>query len=117
MTIENLEARRMLSVSVHSGVLTITGSATAANTLTVGLSADGTHIVTSDNGAGGAFDKASIKRVIMEGGSAADTISVLTANGTLPVRVQIYAHAGKATINAGNGNALVSAGDGADTVT
>ena len=117
------------------GVLTVVGDQTAANTISVSLSADGTNVVTNIGGTEKTFTAADVKRVVVVGGDQADTINVNLASDTFDAKVSISGRggddqitagaeddiisggAGNDVINAGDGENRVDGGDGNDTVT
>jgi len=80
-----LESRRLLSVTLEAGVLTVTGT-DAADQLGVGRSA--TMIVVNDNGTSSEWDPAQVQSIVVNGLGGNDQVTVvrpvgkpLTANG------------------------------------
>lgn len=145
-TFDTLEARRLLaaSASVHHGLLTVRGAATAANTINVAYSSNQTAIDVSiaSVGASGetsrfsqSFAAQSVDSIAILGGAKADTINVgqsgpsfnLAAyvNGgsgndtitTGPENDTILGGPGNDVINAGDGNNVVLGGGGYDSIT
>ena len=82
MHFDTLESRRLLSTTLASGVLTITGTANR-DTLAVTLSADGKYVQVKDDAASYHFLKTAVKSIVANGGGKADTISV-AANVAIP---------------------------------
>jgi Ca2+-binding RTX toxin-like protein len=117
------------------GVLAVVGDQTAANAISVSLSADGTNVVTNIGGAEKTFTAADVKRIAVVGGAANDSINVNLASTTFDARVsisggggddqitagaeddQISGGAGNDVINAGDGENRVDGGDGDDRLT
>ena len=103
--VDALEPRRLLASTVLSidGILTITGDNTA-DTITVGLNANGQQVQVMLNGDPRLFTKTSVKqiRASLLGGN--DSLTVLTANGTLGVKLIVNGGDGKDTITGGPEN-------------
>src|SRR4051794_8704788 len=82
----NLTAGANLS---DRGVLTVVGDQTAANTISVSLSADGTNVVANIGGTETTFAAADVERIVVIGGDAADTINVNLASDSFDAKVSI----------------------------
>lgn len=116
--VDQLESRTLLSASlVGHGTLWVAGVADAANTITVSMSVDGALVVANVNGTETTFDKTLVKRIVIEGGSKVDTITIDTTNGSLSAKTGIYSHADNDVITLNNNSAFVSAGAGNDVIT
>jgi Ca2+-binding RTX toxin-like protein len=134
---ELLEMRRLLSAGIHlqhNGLLKIMGAGAAANTITVGLSADqqevdvsisypaahhSTKVIT------GAYPVAEVSTIFIAGGSKSDYISVDQTNGSFTIPATILGLGGNDTIYGGDepdyilgggGNDYLNGGAGNDTL-
>jgi Ca2+-binding RTX toxin-like protein len=134
---ELLETRRLLSAGIHlqhNGLLKIMGAGAAANTITVGLSADqqevdvsisypaahhSTKVIT------GAYPVAEVSTIFIAGGSKSDYISVDQTNGSFTIPATILGLGGNDTIYGGDepdyilgggGNDYLNGGAGNDTL-
>lgn len=104
--IDMLENRQLLSaVTFSNGIVTVTGSTTAANHMQVGLSTSGSEL-TANNGQGQlqTYDTSSVKGISIVGGSGNDYVYIDKAI-TVP-----------ATINSGDGNDIIRDGGGDNTI-
>ena len=105
--IDTLESRTLFSsVSLSNGILSVIGSTTAGNSLTVSTANSGKTINASNgSGATGSYSTSSVKGISIVGGSGADTIYEDSAI-TIPT-----------TIKSGDGNDTVRTGGGVNSVT
>ena len=127
MAVETLEVRRLLSAALNSaGVLIVTGDPVNANTISVGISQDGTSVDVAENSeAVQSFDVTQVKRVVIIGGAGNDTLTIDQSNNPFDIPAKIFGGAGDDSmtgggshefISGGSGNDTIVAGDGADTV-
>jgi len=129
---EILESRFCLSTAVAAGatlssrgVLSVIGDRSAANTISVKLSSDGTQIETAIGSDTRSFALSDVKRVVVMGGDQADTIDVDLTDANLNFSTVIIGRAGDDTITGGGendvilgraGDDVIDAGGGNDTV-
>jgi Ca2+-binding RTX toxin-like protein len=129
--IQSLESRTLLTIAFAGGVVTVTATR-PRNDITVGITELGDQIEVAENGAKQLFARADVRRVVIAGGRAGDTID---ANFGTPVPVRIDGRggddilrggdradtllggAGNDTLNGAFGGDVLSGGDGTDTVT
>lgn len=135
--LEQLESRRLLSVTLDNGVLTVTGTEDH-DQLAVGRST--TMIVVNDNGAHHSFNPADVNSIVINGLGGADRIGIgpgvnkpITANGgggndyitggTGPEHLngdagddKILGGAGNDVIDGGADNDYLSGGPGMDVI-
>jgi Ca2+-binding RTX toxin-like protein len=105
---EAMETRRLMSVSLSGGVLTVQGSV-YEDIITV--QANSTHISVTDNGTGPSFPLSAVSIVRVFGGSGNDRITVYPE-----VRKNAYLDGGIGhdTLTGGAGHDFVLGGDGND---
>src|SRR6266550_4340307 len=120
---EMLESRLCLSAAVtagatlsSSGVLSVVGDRTAANTISVKLSSDGSQIDTAIGSDSQSFALSDVKRVIVMGGDEADTINVDLTDANLNFSTVIIGRAGDDTITGGGENDVIWGRAGNDKV-
>jgi len=97
--IENLEPRKLLSASLKGGVLRAIGEDAAANVINVALSTDKTKYDVSINGTTTSFDVSKVRRVIVHGGSLADS---LTVGSDVNTRQNLFGYDGNDTLTGGS---------------
>ncbi|MCS7033752.1 MAG: PKD domain-containing protein [Phycisphaerae bacterium] len=109
--LENLEARRLLdSAALSGGVLTVNGNSSGYNKLQVELTSTG-QIIAKYNGKSKTFTRASVREIVIRGGSSGDYLAVSSA---ITVPSKIYGQGGNDTVWAGGGADLVFGGSGND---
>lgn len=126
--LESLESRRLLSVTLEDGVLTVTGTADADH-LAVGRSSAG--IVVNDNGTTSTWDPTLVDSIVINALEGSDQIAIhsplgkpLTANGGDgddalrggPGREHLNGDAGNDKIFGGGGGDLLDGGDDNDII-
>ena len=110
--LESLESRRLLSVTLDQGVLTVTGI-DGADQLAVGRNPTTNMIVVNDNGTPSSFDPADVQRVVINGLDGNDRIGV----GPGVMRpIAIDAGAGDDSVNGGSGPEHIMGGPGNDRI-
>ena len=145
--LESLEARRLFAAITFGGhTLTVTGSGSIGNTITVGLAPGGQSVVATvayDTGGGMTATPhlisktvalSGLKRLHITGSAGADTITIDQTNGsfTVPATItggagndtitcgdepdRVYGDAGSDSINGGAGNDFLFGGKGADAL-
>jgi Ca2+-binding RTX toxin-like protein len=114
---ESLESRRLLSVSLEDGVLTVTGTEDADQ---LGLGRNQTQIVVNDNGTTSTWNPTEVTSIVVLGLGGNDQIAVRAAMGR-PVTLDggegneaIHGGAGRERILGGAGNDRLAGGGGGD---
>lgn len=103
--IERLEQRRMLSFTVSSGTLTVTGT---SNPDKIFISKDGTNLKIVENGVSATTPAAAVTKIVVNGNAGNDEL-----------KLAIGAEHGialPATLNGGDGNDRLLGGDGNDVM-
>jgi Ca2+-binding RTX toxin-like protein len=117
--VQTLESRRLLSsvglLSDH--VLVVIGNQKSPNTITVGLAAGGGTIDVTVNGSLSTFTATDVKKVRINGGEKADTITIDETNGAFLYPTFIDAEAGNDVVTGGSGPEVIESGHGVDTIT
>lgn len=122
--VETLEDRRLFASATlaSTGVLTVNGAAALSNTIVIAESTDGTklNVAIAATGSSAAVNKtfttANVKRIVVNGGGAADIIKVgQTGKPTLMPTV-VWAGLGNDTIKTGAGNDTIHGGKGNDLI-
>jgi Ca2+-binding RTX toxin-like protein len=139
MPFEPLEGRRLCAAAaLQNHTLVVTATAGVPNTITVGLSADGSSIDATVSYVTGRGAKAKphtfersfplsdgISTVVIYGSNKADDITIDSTYGTLPTLTEIHAGGGNDTVTCGDepdvvwgqgGNDLIYGGGGNDTL-
>jgi hypothetical protein len=118
VAVESLEVRRLLSAALNSGgALIVTGDPVNANTISVGISQDGTSVdVAENNEAVQSFQVSQVKRVVIIGGSGNDTLTIDQTNSAFTIPTRIFGGAGDDSIVGGGGKEFLSGGSGDDTI-
>src|SRR5213079_1660893 len=112
---EALEFRRLLSVSLSSGVLKIDGTSNADS---ITAQQDSTSIIVSDNGVVSMFAKTKVKSLSVSLNGGDDFFAMQKKGGTRIVRVPatISGGSGKDILRGGGRNDSLSGGAGNDTL-
>jgi Ca2+-binding RTX toxin-like protein len=112
MTIESLESRRLLSVSLNSAthVLTINGTAND-DTITVAVVVD--KVVVTDNGVVSTFARANVSRVVAFANAGADQVTI---QPSVFIPTTLYSGPGDDLLKGGSASGQYSGGTGADTI-
>src|SRR4051812_43149644 len=114
--VETLEDRRLLSASLASGLLTVTGTRKSDN-IVLAVNADKTKLVVTTNGTAEEFAIADITAgVKVLGGNGKDHLTVSSDNGGLDLNVTLVGGNGKDLLTGGNGDDALSGGNGNDTL-
>lgn len=118
MFLEMLETRRLLSASLtDSGQLVVMGDQEAPNSITVGLSTDGSSVdVTVNDATVQAFDSSAVSSLVIIGGNGDDVIKIDETNGALAIPTKIFGGSGNDYITSGAGKTFIDGGAGADTI-
>ena len=128
--LEPLEARRLFAaIGLGRHVLTVTGTGGVANTITVGLSADGLSVVATDGYQTGRGQVTTprllsrtfplsrgIRLVRIQGGGGNDTITIDQTNGSFPIPAKINGGAGDDSISGGDEPDRIDGQGGSDTI-
>src|SRR5438552_14499193 len=108
---EQLEPRRLLAVSINSGLLVITGESSnqqpLADVVTVSLKRHAYTVV--QNGVATIFPSPSIQAIRIDTGGGNDLVKVSAL-----VSVTLLSGAGNDSLTAGDANDILSGGDGND---
>ncbi len=118
--IETLEQRRLLSVSLDNGVLTVVGSK-KADVITCSLDSTGTMLHLSENGAASDFPLDQVTGINISGGNGNDIVTLdpaVTLPGTLDGgngSDQLFGGSGDDLMDGGNGKDILHGGAGNDT--
>ena len=107
---EELERRRLLSVSFAAGIVRVIGTA-GNDAITVDADGGVARLVVQDNASVRRFNTADVQMVLIDGRDGDDTIS-LTPAVTLPS--QVYGEGGNDRLNGGAGRDALFGGDGGD---
>src|SRR5687768_3610076 len=105
-TIETLETRALLSVSLNDGVLTIVGTSGGDN-IEVQKRADDNELRVELNGSETEYALGSVNRVVIRGLAGSDRIEYSGRDGRLDI---------PGSISGGDGNDVLEGGNGADTI-
>ncbi len=113
--LEGLEERRLLAATVdfYNGVLTVQGSDSVSNALTLKLDASGRLLTGTSNGASRSVLLSRIGDIKVMGTGQVDTINV---DSRLTKGVFIDAKGGNDIITGGSGADSINGGDGNDTI-
>jgi Ca2+-binding RTX toxin-like protein len=117
--LESLESRRLLSVTLEEGVLTVTGTEAADQ---LGLGRNDTSIVVNDNGTSSTWNPAEVTSIVVNGLGGDDTIAVrapLNKPTTLDGGAdndRIHGGAGRERLLGGAGDDLLAGGAGDDQI-
>src|SRR3954468_19263277 len=79
-SIETLDARRLLSVSINTGVVMVTGT-TGNDVITLEHLADGPKIIVTVNGAETPFNESAVTKIIVSSGDGNDKIVCASTDG------------------------------------
>lgn len=127
-SLESLESRRLLSVTLEQGVLTVTGTE-VADQLAVGRNQ--TMIVVNDNGTASQWNPTEVTSIVVNGLDGADQIAIMpgvfkpiTINAGAgndavrggPGREHILGGAGEDLLNGGGGGDLIEGGEDNDRI-
>src|SRR4051794_20265423 len=112
---ESLESRRLLSVSLSSGVLTLTGTS-GNDVIELQKRADKGHVKVELNGSERRFALSGVSKIVVNGLGGSDFIEFSGRDGGLSIRSLINAGGGNDTVEAGNGNDTILGGAGRDTL-
>ncbi|MBC8105610.1 MAG: hypothetical protein H7Z14_03390 [Anaerolineae bacterium] len=127
-SLESLESRRLLSVTLEQGVLTVTGTE-QADQLAVGRNQ--TMIVVNDNGTASQWNPAEVTSIVVNGLDGNDQIAILPGvikpiaiNAGLgndavqggPGRERIFGGAGEDMLRGGGGGDLMEGGEDNDRI-
>ncbi len=109
--LEVLEDRRLMSgTSLANGVLTVQGDLNSPNNEAVSA-VGSTEVMTYVNGTTQTFEADKVSQIVMQGGNAADRITIDPA---LSAPVTAYGHQGNDTINSGSAADMIRGGRGDD---
>src|SRR5205823_393218 len=109
--VESLEQRRLLSVSLHGGLLAIKGTR-AANDIEIKV--DHSSVVVTMDGASKSFNLSDIRRVRAMGGKGNDNIHFNSTGGKLSVPMTLLGGVGDDTLVGGAGDDVIKGGAGDD---
>jgi Ca2+-binding RTX toxin-like protein len=110
---EDLEGRRLLSVSLSGGVLTVTGTA-GADRIELQKRADDGELRVDDNGRETDFALSGVTKIVVLGGGGNDWIEYSGRDGGLAVPGSLDGGKGHDTIQGGLGNDTIIGGPGND---
>jgi len=109
--VESLEQRRLLSASLHGGLLAIKGTA-AGNDIQIEV--NHSNIVVTMDGSSKTFRLADVRRIKAMGGKGNDDIHFNRAGGKLSVPMTLVGGVGNDTLVGGNGDDVLKGGAGDD---
>ena len=114
--LESLETRRMLSVALSHGVLTVTGT-DSNDKIVVGLEHGRPGLIrVEDNGNVKDVRSKDVQEVRINGKNGNDVLKLNAKNGALSAAVRIDGGSGKDTLVGGSGNDTLKGGAGNDTI-
>jgi Ca2+-binding RTX toxin-like protein len=118
--IEGLEDRRLLSVSLSNGVLTITGT-NSADQIEVKRAQAGSSTLKVEVKTGSAktertFALSAVNKIVVRGLGGNDTIEISESNGTINRATDLSGGDGNDTIQGGSGADLIHGNNGADII-
>src|SRR5438067_1028494 len=117
LNVESLETRRLLSSVVLShGVLSVTGDATANNTISVKPSTDNTQLIVNVGTTQKTFAVKDVAYIRVAGGNAGNTVSVASST-TVKIPTAVFTGTGADKITVGDQNASIFTDGGNDTIT
>src|SRR4051794_29191503 len=111
--IESLEQRRLLSVSLHGGVLNIKGSKSADN---IEIQVEQSQLRVTVGSSSKTFDLSKVRRIHAIGGKGDDNIHFNSAGGDLKVPMLFVGGAGNDTLISGGGDDNLKGGAGDDSI-
>lgn len=108
---ESLEGRQLLSsISLSSGVLTLTGDSSSTR-IAVDYTSGATNLTAKIGSTSKSYAKSSVTSIKINGGSLGEYISVASA---LWMKASIYGNGGNDTVWSGSGSDTIYGGDGND---
>src|SRR5689334_19825065 len=113
--IETLENRRLLSITLSGGVLTVTGTAGADHIEFQKRASEG-KLKVEANGVERKFALSSVTKIVALGGTGNDVITFSGRDGGLNVKASIDGGAGNDFIEGGLGNDTLVGGAGNDSI-
>src|SRR5437870_6889476 len=109
--VESLEQRRLLSVSLHGGLLAIKGTKAADD---IQIEMEHSSVVVTMNGSSKSFNLSDIRRIRAMGGKGNDNIHFNSGGGKLSVPMTLMGGVGNDTLVGGNGDDVLKGGAGDD---
>src|SRR4051812_45894693 len=109
MVVQQLEPRRLLSFTLVSGALTITGTGGADG---IALKLISNQVRLDDNGVIRKFPQADVTSIQVLAGAGKDSVSI---QGAITTPTTLFGEAGNDLLRAGGGNDSISGGPGNDT--
>jgi Ca2+-binding RTX toxin-like protein len=109
--IETLEQRRLLSASLHGGLLAIKGTKGADD---IQIEVEHDQIVVTMDGSSKSFNLSGVRRIKAIGGKGDDNIHFNSAGGKLSVPMTLIGGVGDDTLVGGNGDDVLKGGAGDD---
>jgi Ca2+-binding RTX toxin-like protein len=114
-SIETLDARRLLSVSINTGVVMVTGTA-GNDVITIEHRADGPKIIVTVNGTETPLNESLVTKIIVSAGDGNDKIVCASTDGGMWVPTYLRGGPGSDTIRGGYGKDTIYGGDGRDNI-
>jgi Ca2+-binding RTX toxin-like protein len=114
-SIETLDARRLLSVSINTGVVMVTGT-TGDDVITLEHRADVAKIVVTVNGTETPFTASEVTKIIVSSGDGNDKIVCSSRDGGMWVPTYLRSGNGNDTVRGGYGKDTIYGGSGRDNL-
>src|SRR6266568_2920574 len=111
--VETLEQRRLLSVSLHGGMLAIKGTKRADD---IQIEVAHSSVMVTMNGSSKSFNLSDIRKIRALGGKGNDNIHFNSAGGTLSVPMTLMGGVGNDTLVGGSGDDVLKGGAGDDSI-
>src|SRR5688572_3314834 len=115
MSFESLESRRLLSVTLEGGILTVVGTS-RGDSIEVQKRADDDEMRVELNGRETEFPLGSVTRIVINGLAGNDRIGYSGRDGRLDQPGALSGGDGNDVIEGGNGNDTISGGAGNDRI-
>jgi hypothetical protein len=114
---ETLENRRLLSVSISNGVLSITGTGVADSIVVKYIAGNTGELRVKGLGAGQIFSDAGISKIMINGGGGDDHITLSDVSGVLAIPARIHGGSGNVDLTGSSfGHDTLIGGGGIDIV-
>src|SRR4051812_23167812 len=114
ISFEELERRKLLSVSLAKGTLTVNGT-DASDHITIYRSAgNAQRLHVKVNNEIRAYDLASVSNIVVKARGGNDRVTIDQSNGAIALPTRLYGDFGNDTITAGSGSDRISGGRGND---